>query len=140
MPTYDYKCDKCEHTWELFQSIKANAVKTCPECKSRKARRVIGPGAGILFKGSGFYQTDYRSDAYNKDAAKDKPAKPDKKSDSTETSKKDKPSPNTPYQAWCDTLLTIHIHSDQDPLQRAWTAVSCSAHHFTGQTVAMPIH
>ena len=72
MPTYDYKCDKCEHTWELFQSIKADAVKTCPECKSRKARRVIGPGAGILFKGSGFYQTDYRSDSYKKAAAADK--------------------------------------------------------------------
>lgn len=68
MPTYDYKCDKCDHTWELFQSITADAVKTCPECKSRKARRVIGPGAGILFKGSGFYQTDYRSDSYKKGA------------------------------------------------------------------------
>jgi putative FmdB family regulatory protein len=72
MPTYDYKCDKCEHEWELFQSITADAVKSCPECKSRKARRVIGPGAGILFKGSGFYQTDYRSDSYKKGAAADK--------------------------------------------------------------------
>lgn len=74
MPTYDYKCDKCEHEWELFQSITADAVKSCPECKSRKARRVIGPGAGILFKGSGFYQTDYRSDSYKKGAAADKKA------------------------------------------------------------------
>lgn len=74
MPTYDYKCDKCEHEWELFQSISADAVKSCPECKSRKARRVIGPGAGILFKGSGFYQTDYRSDSYKKGAAADKKA------------------------------------------------------------------
>ena len=74
MPTYDYKCDKCGHTWELFQSITADPVKTCPECKSRKARRVIGPGAGILFKGSGFYQTDYRSDSYKKGAEADKKA------------------------------------------------------------------
>ncbi|MDB4679423.1 MAG: zinc ribbon domain-containing protein [Planctomycetaceae bacterium] len=74
MPTYDYKCDKCEHEWELFQSITADAVKSCPECKSRKARRVIGPGAGILFKGSGFYQTDYRSDSYKKGAAAEKKA------------------------------------------------------------------
>jgi putative FmdB family regulatory protein len=74
MPTYDYKCDKCNHTWELFQSITADPVKTCPECKSRKARRVIGPGAGILFKGSGFYQTDYRSDSYKKGAEADQKA------------------------------------------------------------------
>ena len=74
MPTYDYKCDKCDHTWELFQSITADPVKTCPECKSRKARRVIGPGAGILFKGSGFYQTDYRSDSYKQGAEADKKA------------------------------------------------------------------
>lgn len=89
MPTYDYKCDKCDHTWELFQSITADPVKTCPECKSRRARRVIGPGAGILFKGSGFYQTDYRSDSYKKGAEADKKAqssasesKPETKSES----------------------------------------------------------
>jgi len=80
MPTYDYQCDKCDHTWELFQSITADPVKTCPECKSRKARRVIGPGEGILFKGSGFYQTDYSSDSYKKGA------EADKKAQSTETS------------------------------------------------------
>lgn len=72
MPTYDYKCDKCGHTWELFQSITADAIKKCPSCKSQKAKRVIGPGAGILFKGSGFYQTDYRSDSYKKGAEADK--------------------------------------------------------------------
>lgn len=87
MPTYDYKCDKCEHEWELFQSITADPVKSCPECKSRKARRVIGPGAGILFKGSGFYQTDYRSDSYKKGAEADKKAQSTAKSESKSETK-----------------------------------------------------
>ncbi|MCY2967542.1 MAG: zinc ribbon domain-containing protein [Planctomycetota bacterium] len=66
MPTYDYVCDACGHVWEEFQSMMAEATKKCPECKKKKARRRIGPGAGIIFKGSGFYQTDYRSDSYKK--------------------------------------------------------------------------
>jgi putative FmdB family regulatory protein len=74
MPTYDYRCRKCSHTWEQFQSIKAEPIKKCPECKKNQAERVIGPGAAILFKGSGFYLTDYRSDSYKKAAAADKPA------------------------------------------------------------------
>jgi putative FmdB family regulatory protein len=72
MPTYDYRCDACEHEFELFQSIKAEPEKKCPECGKNKLRRLIGPGAAIVFKGSGFYKTDYRSDAYKKDAAADK--------------------------------------------------------------------
>lgn len=90
MPTYDYKCDKCDHTWELFQSITADPVKTCPECKSRKARRVIGPGAGILFKGSGFYQTDYRSDSYKKGAEADKKAQSTASESKSETKSESK--------------------------------------------------
>lgn len=72
MPTYDYTCDACEHVWEEFQSIKAEATKKCPQCKKSKARRLISPGAGILFKGSGFYITDYRSDSYKKSADAEK--------------------------------------------------------------------
>lgn len=71
MPTYDYECKSCAHTWESFQSIKAPPTKKCPECGKGTAKRVIGPGAGILFKGSGFYITDYRSDSYKKAAAAD---------------------------------------------------------------------
>ncbi|HUE17550.1 MAG TPA: zinc ribbon domain-containing protein [Planctomycetaceae bacterium] len=74
MPTYDYECKACHHRWELFQSIKADAEKKCPKCGKRQAQRVIGAGAGIIFKGSGFYQTDYRSSAYKKAAAADKKA------------------------------------------------------------------
>ena len=69
MPTYDYEGGECGHRWELFQQMSENRKRKCPECGRLKARRLIGPGAGIIFKGSGFYQTDYRSQSY-KDAAK----------------------------------------------------------------------
>lgn len=71
MPTYDYHCDACEHEFELFQSIKENAKKKCPECGKPKLRRLFGTGAAIMFKGSGFYITDYRSDSYHKAAKAD---------------------------------------------------------------------
>ena len=72
MPTYDYRCDACEHQFEHFQSITSPVLDKCPECGRRKLRRLIGPGAAIVFKGSGFYQTDYRSESYRKAAAADK--------------------------------------------------------------------
>ena len=68
MPTYDYECTACGHTYELFQAITAKPEKKCPSCGRRTARRLIGAGAGIIFKGSGFYQTDYRSESYNQAA------------------------------------------------------------------------
>ena len=74
MPTYDYICDSCRHEFEAFESIKADPQTDCPECRKPKLRRKIGAGAAILFKGSGFYITDYRSESYKKGAAKDKPA------------------------------------------------------------------
>jgi putative FmdB family regulatory protein len=74
MPTYDYACSACGHRFERFQSITAAPVRTCPRCGRRKVRRLIGTGAGVLFRGSGFYQTDYRSESYKKAAEKDKPA------------------------------------------------------------------
>lgn len=73
MPTYDYKCDKCGHEFERFQRISDAPLKRCPECKGR-VRRMIGAGAGLLFKGSGFYITDYRSDSYRKAAKADSSA------------------------------------------------------------------
>ena len=71
MPTYDYECDACGHRFELFQSMKDLPIKKCPSCKKSKARRLIGAGAGIIFKGSGFYCTDYRSNTYSDAAKKD---------------------------------------------------------------------
>ncbi|MDY0082466.1 MAG: zinc ribbon domain-containing protein [Ignavibacteriaceae bacterium] len=60
MPTYEYKCTKCGHRFEIFQSMKDEPLKICPVCKG-KIKRLIGAGAGPIFKGSGFYQTDYKS-------------------------------------------------------------------------------
>src|SRR5215472_11942558 len=69
MPTYEYQCDACDHNFDEFQSMSEEPLKKCPKCGKKKLRRVYGPGAAILFKGSGFYQTDYRSESY-KSAAK----------------------------------------------------------------------
>ena len=71
MPTYEYECGACGHRFEQFQSITAEPIKRCPECKKAKVKRLIGRGAGIIFKGTGFYQTDYRSDHYRKQASAD---------------------------------------------------------------------
>ena len=71
MPTYDYVCDACGHEFEAYESIKADPQTLCPSCEKHTLRRKIGPGAAILFKGSGFYQTDYRSDSYKKAAKAD---------------------------------------------------------------------
>lgn len=69
MPTYEYHCDACSHHFDEFQSIMEPALKKCPKCKKRKLRRIFGTGAAVIFKGSGFYETDYRSESY-KAAAK----------------------------------------------------------------------
>jgi len=64
MPTYDYKCDACGHAFEQFQSMSAEPIRKCPACKKLKVKRLIGTGAGLIFKGSGFYITDYRDQSY----------------------------------------------------------------------------
>lgn len=85
MPTYDYQCDACNHTFEEFQSFSDKPLKKCPQCKKSKLRRLLGTGAAIIFKGSGFYQTDYRSESYKSAAKADeaKPASTESKSDTT---------------------------------------------------------
>jgi putative FmdB family regulatory protein len=74
MPTYDYICSACDHHVEIFQKITDDPVKKCPACKKSKLVRQFGTGGAIVFKGSGFYQTDYRSEGYRKAAESDKPA------------------------------------------------------------------
>jgi putative FmdB family regulatory protein len=86
MPTYEYECKDCSHEFEIFQSMKDDTLKTCPECKEDTLKRKIGTGAGIIFKGDGFYCTDYRSDSYKKAAESDKKA-PSEKSE-TKSEKK----------------------------------------------------
>ena len=71
MPTYEYHCDACDHQFELFQSITAKPERKCPECGRPKLRRLIGPGAAIVFKGSGFYKTDSRKASDNGGDKKD---------------------------------------------------------------------
>jgi putative FmdB family regulatory protein len=70
MPTYEYECQKCGHRFEEFQSMKDKPLSKCPECKG-KVKRLIGAGAGLIFKGSGFYITDYRSSSYSESKKKD---------------------------------------------------------------------
>lgn len=69
MPTYEYKCDACGFKFEKFQSIKSGPIRKCPHCGKNRVKRLIGTGSGLIFKGGGFYETDYRSEAY-KSAAK----------------------------------------------------------------------
>lgn len=86
MPTYHYRCGKCAHEFDQFQSIMDDALTDCPECDG-KIVRVISGGAGVIFKGSGFYQTDYRKQSYRTDAKKDKPSAVDTSSSSSKSSK-----------------------------------------------------
>ena len=72
MPTYEYICEVCDHNFEVFQSIKAKPIRICPECGQKRVKRLIGCGAGLIFKGSGFYETDYRSEGYQKAAKAEK--------------------------------------------------------------------
>ena len=98
MPTYEYVCHKCNHQFELYQSIRDNALTVCPKDRCAvqpwgkgKVKRLIGAGAGLIFKGSGFYITDYRSKEYKEAAKKEAPA-PAANSSKTET-KPTTPSP-----------------------------------------------
>ncbi|MDF1700562.1 MAG: zinc ribbon domain-containing protein [Planctomycetota bacterium] len=90
MPTYDYVCDACGHAFEHFQSMSSKRLRKCPECGERKLDRLVGSGAGVIFKGSGFYETDYKrsstpppsespsSDTSSKSESSDAKAKPSK--------------------------------------------------------------
>jgi putative FmdB family regulatory protein len=96
MPTYDYLCDACGHKFELFQSYNDPVQKKCPECKKSKLRRLFGTGAAVVFKGSGFYQTDYRSDSYKKAASADSDAGTSKSADKDTSSTKSESKPPKP--------------------------------------------
>ncbi|MEL0117995.1 MAG: FmdB family zinc ribbon protein [Opitutae bacterium] len=83
MPTYEYICDSCSHEMEVFQSMSADRLTMCPDCNKESLRRKIGIGAGIIFKGSGFYETDYK----NKSGSKEDSGSDSKKSDKSGGSK-----------------------------------------------------
>lgn len=92
MPTYDYECDACGHLFEVFQGINDPIKRKCPKCKKLKLRRLFGTGAAILFKGSGFYETDYRSDSYKSDAKKASSSEKKSKSDASSSKSSNKKS------------------------------------------------
>jgi len=96
MPTYEYQCQGCGHEFEKFQSMTASTLRKCPKCGKMTLCRLIGKGAGVIFKGSGFYETDYRSESYKNAAKSDspavsKPAKTDTKTETKSDTPKDKP-------------------------------------------------
>ncbi|ADB17693.1 regulatory protein, FmdB family [Pirellula staleyi DSM 6068] len=91
MPTYDYECSACGHKFEEFQSISAELLTKCPKCKKKKLVRLFGAGAAVMFKGSGFYTTDYRSESYKSAAASDKSSA--SSSESSSSSSEAKPAP-----------------------------------------------
>jgi putative FmdB family regulatory protein len=98
MPTYEYRCGSCGHEFEKFQSITAKSLRKCPVCGKSSIKRLIGAGAGIIFKGSGFYQTDYRTESYKKARKSDKAdsttAVSEKKSEAKDTKSGDKTEPD----------------------------------------------
>jgi len=94
MPTYDYMCESCGYEFEQFQTITAKPMRTCPKCGKRQLKRLIGTGAGVIFKGSGFYQTDYRSESYKKAQESEKKT-PDKDTTKKEAETKTKDSKST---------------------------------------------
>src|SRR3954463_9305023 len=104
MPTYEYQCDACGNKFEKFQSITSGPIRKCPKCGKNKVRRLISTGAGLIFKGSGFYITDYRSESYKEKAKSESGEKPDtaktdsQKSDSSKSDagKSDTPKAETP--------------------------------------------
>lgn len=117
MPTYDYRCNACKHEFEHYQSMKDKPLKKCPECGKSALERLIGTGAAVIFKGSGFYQTDYRSEGYRKAAEADKPAdaaKSDAKSDSKSDAK-----PETKAESKAESKSEAKPTSEPKPERKA---------------------
>ncbi len=93
MPTYEYKCDKCGHQFEQMQGITSKSLRKCPKCGKSTLRRLIGTGAGLIFKGSGFYTTDYRSENYKQAAKSETSPKTSEKKESVAKSSETKSKP-----------------------------------------------
>ncbi len=99
MPTYEYMCANCGNEFEQFQGIKARPIRRCPRCGKSALKRLIGVGAGVIFKGSGFYQTDYRSENYKKAEKSEKETADtgtkEKKSEAKDSKSSEKAEPGT---------------------------------------------
>jgi len=105
MPTYEYLCENCGHQMEKFQSITAKPIKKCPKCGKNKLKRLIGAGAGLIFKGSGFYETDYRKGDYKQKQKKEKKSESgdQKSSESATKSKSDSKSKTSKKDSSADS-------------------------------------
>lgn len=102
MPTYEYECKACHHRFDLFQSMSDPHKRKCPKCGKNTLERLIGTGAALIFKGSGFYQTDYRTESYKKSAEADKKpseSKPDSKPTETKASDSSSARPGAPTKS-----------------------------------------
>jgi putative FmdB family regulatory protein len=108
MPTYEYRCDSCEHELEEFQSITAKPLKKCPKCGKNSLKRLISVGAGVVFKGSGFWQTDYARGADYKKSAEADGKSASAKSDAKSDSKADAPAPAASTPAPCGSSCGCH--------------------------------
>ena len=114
MPTYEYRCNVCEHEFEVFQTITADPVSICPECEGDVTRLISG-GAGFLFKGDGFYTTDYRSESYKKGEKADKEASsPKSDSSKSDSSKSDSSKSDTSSSSKSDSSTTSSSSSKSD--------------------------
>ena len=114
MPTYEYICEKCGHELEEFQSITAKPLRKCPKCSKASLKRLIGSGSGVIFKGGGFYHTDYRTESYKKGKDSERKAsKAETKPKKTKTEKKDS-------QKRCDYSHNrgpVYVHGDNSRIQ-----------------------
>ncbi|MBV8881798.1 MAG: zinc ribbon domain-containing protein [Planctomycetaceae bacterium] len=93
MPTYDYTCAACGHRFERFESINDDGPKPCPKCNKKKAKRMLGTGAGLIFKGAGFYTTDYKNKSSGKESSGSASGESDKKAEPKEKKKKEDKEP-----------------------------------------------
>src|SRR5437868_5406122 len=125
MPTYEYKCDACGYEFERFQSITADRIKRCPQCGKAKVRRLIGTGAGLIFKGSGFYITDYRDKSYTDKAKAESggggsgDSKTDSKSDSKSESKSDAKSDSKPAETKAESKTESKPKTEAKPAEKS---------------------
>ncbi len=115
MPTYEYKCEACGYQFERFQSMSAEPVKRCPECGKAKVKRLIGTGAGLIFKGSGFYITDYRDKSYTDKAKAESGTSSDSKTDSKSESKPETKSESKPDTKPAETKSSTPLKSEPSP-------------------------
>ncbi len=114
MPTYEYRCNECKHEFEAFQTITAEPFSICSECNGDVTRLISG-GAGFLFKGDGFYTTDYRSESYKKGEKADKEAsKPKSDSSKSDSSKSDASKSDTSASSKSDSTTTSSSSSKSD--------------------------